>query len=54
MTLDEALDAFTANPSYETAVALIKEANQYWQDGMIEDSTFAKIIEPTIAFLTKS
>lgn len=40
MTLDEAEEAFRENPTRDTGVQFLDVALDYWEDGMIDDSTF--------------
>ena len=40
LTLDQACDAFKANPSDETAGNLLTVALRYWHDEMIGDFSF--------------
>jgi len=39
-TLDEAQDAFSANPTLSTAQTYLDTVVEYWQDEMISDDTF--------------
>lgn len=41
MSLDEAEDIFTGNPSPSSAADLITVAMKYWNDDIIGDETFA-------------
>lgn len=40
-TLDQAIDEFFADPSYNSAAILLTVATRYWNDGMIGDESYA-------------
>lgn len=50
MTLDQALDEFRRNPSFDTAVTLNKTISEYRNDGMIEKDTFNSYFEEVATY----
>lgn len=51
MTLDQALEAFRKNPSYDSAVIFNKTISEYRKEGMIEKDTFNKYFEEVAMYL---